>query len=406
MQTPSSKAMNRLAMLACMAAACCAPSVQAATNTPLDCPGVVKMRGGYKLTRDATCSQPYMQWSQKRQVFDLGGYALKLPKGVAIKGSQFTIRNGKLSASGIEWSGGSYGALSNVTLRRIGKSGPTFFIEAGTGLAVSRCSFLGISGVALSYYVAQNGTVRDSRFSGNETAVSLQRGGMAEGVAIEHNQFTGNGRAIYLWNEDFGGVNQNHIADNRFQGNGIGVSLDAYWHRQLPPESFPTMQGNRIERNVFLANRQAGILLQVTCSKVSDGQNDCSAQDTQVLDNVLSLNGLKPAPDAPEINDGITARANLWSGTAETPYSYGLGGVTLARNRTQRNADLGVDADGVVDGGGNTGQDNQNPEQCQGVICVGSLGKPSASAPALRIEPTADQPKPFAADWNQRYRHH
>lgn len=410
MHIQSSKTIKRWAKLACVAAACSVPSAQATTGTPLDCPGVVKVRGGYKLTRDATCALSPIQRSQSGQVFDLGGHSLKLPNGLAISAARFTIRNGKLSAKGIEWSGGDHGTLSNVTLRRIGPSESNyFFIEAGTGLSVSRCSFLGISGIALSYYVAQNGMVRDSRFVGNETAISLQRGGMAEGVAIEHNQFTGNGRGIYLWNEDFGGVNYNHIADNRFQGNGLGVSVDARWHRLFHPEEIPTMQGNRIERNLFLSNRQAGLLIQVTCAVSPDGQNDCSAQDTQVLNNVLSLNGLAAVPDAPGIDDGITARAkrlgsNL-SDVLDDPYTDGLHGVTLVGNRTRSNADLGVDAEGVVDGGGNTGQGNQNPAQCEGVVCKSYRGG-VAAAPALRAQALAERPEPFAGTWNRQYRHH
>jgi dipeptidyl aminopeptidase/acylaminoacyl peptidase len=44
--------------------------------------------------------------------------------------------------------------------------------------------------------------------------------------------------------------------------------------------------------------------------------------------------------------------------------------VTLARNRANRNADLGIEAaEGVIDGGGNGAAGNGDPRQCAGVAC-------------------------------------
>ena len=45
-------------------------------------------------------------------------------------------------------------------------------------------------------------------------------------------------------------------------------------------------------------------------------------------------------------------------------------GTTIARNKANINADLGIEAvPGVIDGGGNKAHGNGNPAQCMNVSC-------------------------------------
>jgi hypothetical protein len=49
--------------------------------------------------------------------------------------------------------------------------------------------------------------------------------------------------------------------------------------------------------------------------------------------------------------------------------------ITLARNQSDRNAALGIDAPGVTDGGKNRAKLNGDPRQCVGVDCKVPGGK-------------------------------
>ena len=77
------------------------------------------------------------------------------------------------------------------------------------------------------------------------------------------------------------------------------------------------------------------------------GKRARSGIDASFERNVLSGNG----------DDGITL-----IGPPEV-----LDGVTLARNVATSNNDLGIDAQGATDGGGNRGDANGNPHECVGV---------------------------------------
>ncbi len=55
---------------------------------------------------------------------------------------------------------------------------------------------------------------------------------------------------------------------------------------------------------------------------------------------------------------------------ATTASTWTPPGTTIARNKANNNADLGIEAvPGVTDGGGNKASGNGNPAQCVNVQC-------------------------------------
>lgn len=368
--------------------------VQAITNTPLDCPGVVTAPGGYKLTHDTDCGDSRILWNDNNKILDLGGFIFKVA-GMAIGGSGNTgngikITNGTLYTKGIWWTGGA-GTLTNLVIESYEKASPTstaFLIEAGSKFTVNKCTFLNFPHVALDFYWGLAGaTVRNSLFMGNGVGIAIERGGLTEpGMLVQNNTFINNSTGVLIENHDFAGVNNNTISYNVFQGNDIGVDFDA----KPPLMGYASMQGNRIMNNRFLANRYAGMLVDVQCAT----QSNCPGQNTLIKANQVDHNGYKPTSKLPNVNDGIKARGYIGSSKPqESPYKTALNVVTLTNNKAVMNASLGFDVDGVIDGGGNIAKFNGNAVQCIGLLDCGpsaisgvnasSRGSEDAIEPAL-----------------------
>jgi hypothetical protein len=343
-----------------------APFAQAATQTPLDCPGVIAVNGGYRLTQNSNCGTGF-SWAEDNKFFNLNGFTLTTDGISAAFTTGLTIRNGVLRTNGMHWGFSDKGTLSDLT---VGSAGAPrgFFIEAGSNFTVKNSAFTNIPHVALSFYYGNNGTVRNSKFTGNGSAISIQK---SNGVLIERNNFVGNSIGVNLWDEDGGGVNNNKIRHNIFRENVVGINMLALLQFT---RIFPAFEGNQIIGNQISRSSHSGVLIEVVCDD-SSVPLKCPAENTRVSGNRLSRNGFEaltdlPAGDEPD-DDGVTARAILRvaGGPDATPFPEGLAGVTLSNNRADRNADLGFDVEGVTDGGGQIARFNGNPEQCRGVVC-------------------------------------
>jgi hypothetical protein len=351
------------------------PFAHAVTRTPLDCPGVIAVRGGYLLIQDTTCTNGF-QWFENDKFFSLNGFTLT-SGSILVGGNRLTIRNGALQTTGITWGFATNdGTLSNLSLSSHGIP-RGFFIDAGSNFTVKNSLFTNIPNIALSFYYGDGGSVKNSMFIGNGTAISIQK---SNGVMINHNRFVGNIRAVNLWDEDNGGVNNNKICYNIFQKNQVGINLLA-----KPPylTSILGMNGNQIVGNRISHSGHSGILMKVSCGvPINSNLTVCPAQHTIVVDNYLNHNGFDsltnlPVGDEPD-DDGVTARASLIGTPNGSSISYpdGLAGVMLSNNRADRNADLGFDVGGIADGGGQTAEFNGNPIECVGLLCDIGVGEP------------------------------
>ena len=61
---------------------------------------------------------------------------------------------------------------------------------------------------------------------------------------------------------------------------------------------------------------------------------------------------------------------NFSKGNGDDGIDVDAAGTTIARNKANVNADLGIEAvPGVIDGGGNKASGNGNPAQCMNVSC-------------------------------------
>jgi len=353
-------------LLAAIAASGCvvvtlATPVQAATNTPtsLACPGVIAVKGGYRLVQNSPVCNVLSDWKESNKFFDLGGFTFT-GSGV-IYGDNITIRNGILKTNGLFWTGIN-GTLSNLRIRSADNP-RNYFIEAFFNLTVKNSTFKNIPGIALDFYYDNGGTVRNSIFTGNGTAISIQK---SSNVLIDSNTFTGNTRGVNLYDEDGGGVNNNTISHNVFRENKTGITINA-----TPPTVFLALQGNKIINNTFLSNGYSGININLYCLEPTlESPIICPAQDTLISWNTFTKDGFALPSATPPVDDGVTARANLYPNSSETSYPAGLAGITLSNNRADNNADLGFDVAGVTDGGGNIAKLNGDPAQCDGLDCA------------------------------------
>jgi|GEM_PF-1712787 len=338
------------------------PLGEARANTPLDCPAVIAVPGGYRLTQNTTCDQ--VSWeNENNKFFNLNRFTLTI-NSIGVFGNGLVIRNGVLQTNSIFWLGDG-GTLSNLKITK-GSSPRGFFIEAGPNFTVKRCTFSEIPGVALDFFHAPGGRVINSVFKNNWKGISIQE---ADDILIENNKFVGNTTGVNLFPEHGFKTNNNTIRYNIFRENAMGITM--YTDERLVPTW--GLQGNRIVKNKIYRSGHSGILIALNC--VEDlGHPSCPGQDTKISGNLLKSNGFSSEKVLSD-DDGVTARATLEMGTnppMRTPYPAGLAGVTLSKNRANKNADLGFDVNGVTDGGSNKANSNGNPAQCEGVVCKSS----------------------------------
>lgn len=343
-----------------------------AADTPITCPGpgMLAGGGGYRMTQDIHCSNG-LRWLSDNKFLDLGGFILTAAG--TVPANHITLRNGTLYTPGLFWLG-SGGTLAKLTVVAQYPGTTSFLIETADRFSANQCSFINAPGVALDFYFGQGGTVRNSTFIGNRYAISLQKGGETLGVTLQNNLFIGNTFGINLYNENSAGVNNNRISANTFQGNDIGINVRAK-PEAGPPH--PSMRGNRFLDNQFVANRHAGIYINIACDPNLPANAPCPGQNSLVGGNRFYGNGYISAPDYPDIDDGVTAMASRGH---TFPYPSGLSGWKFAYNTANMNADLGLEVDGVVDGGGNSAKLNLDSAQCSGVDCGPGTGLLDARA--------------------------
>jgi parallel beta-helix repeat protein len=172
---------------------------------------------------------------------------------------------------------------------------------------------------------------------GNDQGLNLSGGGWH---VIEKNYLHDNGRdALRLGLSSHNWVRLNVVSRNTF---GIGVADGS--------------TDNVVELNAVSRNGDFGIALygdvarnvvQANVVDQSAGQGiqvNADAADSRVLKNSVSRNGI----------DGIHVESVT---------------TTITRNDARKNAALGVNAPGAIDGGGNKAKGNGDPLQCVGVVC-------------------------------------
>jgi len=320
-------------------------------GTPGDCPNLVAVPGGYRLEADTACDA---RWDEDGTTLDLGGHTYT--GNLRVAGEHQTLRHGRFRTDHQFWVT-PHLTISGVVLSPSGQSTGGFAIEVGSYLTMENCTVRDFAGVALSFFHGGPATVRSSRFLGNGYGISVQK---ADDITIENNLFLRNGVGVRLWDEDGVMVDRNTVRGNLFRGNvDVGIML-AGW---LPGGS--SFEDNTVTRNRIEGTGGAGIRLLYQCDRA---RSSCGTGSTgNITGNVLVRNGWSP-PRESSGNDGVTA--TLTEGSRPD----GLRGVRLAGNVALLNADLGLDVEGVTDGGHNLARFNRNPAQCSGVRCGRSAG--------------------------------
>ena len=397
---------------ACATAALLLASAPAAHAADFgDCPGVSGGNGRYMLKADASCDLSLL--GDDAHV-DLAGYTLSTTSGPSsvVHAVHVVLSGGSLRANSIYWMGGG-GRMDHLDVSALGTGSPGFFfIEAGPDFTVTQSHFHDLpTSIAIDFYFSNNGSVSHSTFSHTRVGVSVQK---SSGVTIQHNTFKFNANGVNLYNEDSFGVNNITVFSNSFANNsaaGIRV-LD-----NSPYDTHPTFENTRITDNLISDNGGSGIDITLRCT--SSRQSNCSSPGSSsilVEANKSDRNGYTPSGVDARISDpasiraldrgplahssaaqadvtagagpsdfsandsssnsaygasddGITARAFVCATTCDIPAIDQLASIRVEKNMTSRNADRGIDAEGVTDGGKNTSRFNTNPDPCLGVVC-------------------------------------
>ncbi|MCB2176666.1 MAG: right-handed parallel beta-helix repeat-containing protein [Actinomycetales bacterium] len=332
------------------------------------CPGMVNdAPNHYVLAGDATCD---LSWLGDGAYVDLAGHTLYTTnaKGTGtttIAADDVTLARGKLRTDGIDWVQ-SRGRLDRVDVSAIDPTATRILIEAGRWFTVTRSHFHDLpNAIGVDFYYAGDGTVSHSRFTRTKIGVSIQGGAT---FTIEHSRFDRNEIGLQLWNEDWIGVNDVLVANNTFTGNTVtGVRVRAYTGALYPPAEQRTFDNVRVVGNRMLRNAGSGMDVTMYCLT----EERCATGQTAVAvtRNHFTRNGLAAPQDTGD--DGFTAKTLVGFGPASwVTGTQGLWVFTLTGNTTSRNADRGIDAAGVTDGGGNRSMRDANPEPCLGVACT------------------------------------
>ncbi len=321
---------------------------------PTDCLGVIATGpGSYQLTADlVNCSIDRHFGPPPPITIDLNGHTWSSSfLFLAADGNRLT--NGTFDASYLEING----ALDHVTVQ----NGRSFTVEAHGLLTVTDSTFES-NDIGLSAYFGSatpggpdrsaEVQVRDCVFHDNGTGVVIGRG---SGSVVESSEFENNGSGVFIWDEDFFGSNDVVVRDNQFSGNGLAIGVQALYEVYRAH-----IANNQVDRS-----DGAGISVDVYCSFLPPSR-PCGGQASVIEKNHVRRNGF--AAVSPGNGDGIRVRGY----DLDSPVPYAAADpawVTLAKNQADRNADLGIDAPGVTDGGGNRAKFNGDPQQCVGVDC-------------------------------------
>ena len=195
--------------------------------------------------------------------------------------------------------------------------------------------------------------------------------GQGDGVRVVGNVFRDNDVGVLVQDEDLFGANDTLVEGNHFTGNGTGLLLRLRCDSLSAPRPDicgRAAGGTTVRANSFLHNDGSGIVVTGSCPDslppdVPPGfVLRCAGENTRITSNVLVGNGRNPRPapaGEPTQDDGITLVTSRASARL----------VTITGNVAVRNADLGIEAPGAVDGGGNRAAANGDRRNCLGVVC-------------------------------------
>jgi len=291
---------------------------------------------------------------------DLNGYTVHgpiLPGGGTIW-NDVEVRNGTVAGGAIILGSGT--VLDQLIVR----DHPGFTVEIGGGLITN--SLFERNGSAVDLYWSWSSAghfveVRDCRFVENRVGVAIQDD---DNSKVINNHFEANEIGVYIWDEDLVGASNSEIRQNRFIRNDLGIWLNAV----------SEANGTQISKNLFQSNSSSGIAVSLGCA-MEYGNPFCAGRGTVIEKNKFIQNG----------NDPRTLTGRLWlPDFSGEPYEvvaddgltvFGIeelntaDGVTVIGNTAIKNADLGIDAAGVIDGGANLARQNGNESECVGVAC-------------------------------------
>jgi len=312
-----------------------------------ECPGPITE--DLTLTADLACSLDVLG---SGITIDLGGHTLT----GRIAGGSMTIRNGTVDGAGVRPFAGVIFAGSGSLIEGVEvRNGASWtMILPGANSTVRNSRFINNRSVVFDLWWGSRHTIENNLFVGNGIAVSNQLGNDHK---IQRNFFVDNATGVGFWNEDHWGVSNNVVRNNVFLNNQVGVSLVATEGRRHP--DLGAMDNNEFRDNVFFGNTLSGMRMRLlTCGRFFPLVGECPAQGTRIEGNVLAFNGSEALE--PDDDDGLHV----------TPDPNWAGFFTLKHNKALFNADLGIEADGVIDGGRNLGLLNRDPRQCVGVRCA------------------------------------
>ena len=334
-----------------------------------------KVTADFVLPNDLTCAGDGLAVQTPGVTIDLAGHTIKSTgnsPGVGIFGFGVSVKNGTISgfATGVQdgWSGNPDAAPVTVDgVHFVGNN--TGILMAGDAISMTNTTFDGSGVTSIGLIMGQKSSssaddVAHNEFDNLTTGIAVSQWVDA---TIEHNRFVKDGVGVSLEQSGSIAVTDNEIG---FSGTGIRVSqenddvtisgntvhdgLVGIWVTSVP--GFPNggSTNNTISGNSLSDNGAAGLAV------VADW---AGFTGMSIAGNTASGNGAAPgnATNAPvgsaPLDDGIYV--NVAAGST----------VTVMNNQTSQNADHGIEAVGVTDGGGNSGAGNHGSSQCVGVVC-------------------------------------
>ena len=183
---------------------------------------------------------------------------------------------------------------------------------------------------------------------------------------IQNNSLAVNGTAVFVAGFGSERPQQTEIADNDVLGNSAGIFLGGALRSEV--------RGNRVVDNKedgITEGAGSGFSLiegNIASGNGSDGISIFGSFETVVAGNRTWDNGT----DGVLVASGtrVAIRDNFSKGNGDDGIDVDAAGTTIARNKANVNADLGIEAvPGVIDGGGNKAHGNGNPAQCVNVSC-------------------------------------
>lgn len=341
-----------------------------------------------RLTQDLSCPGDGLIVGAGGITINLGGHTLEgVGGGAGIDNraghDQVRVRNGTVRGFdvGITLAGAEQNRLIDLSVARNRPSGIGILLEGSNANRIVRVHVsAGDPAVRLSG--SDFNRIADSEIEGGVAIrvgndVELHSGSDANRIAGSHLHGVAQGFSIFDSDRNVvtGSVTQtdggNVLAraqNNRIDGNSLFAEL-----------SLSNADQNTIRHNVLVRGRVTGVSVTGSRNRVVGNSIPASFDlpaitVTAGLANLVEDNLIRSS-----LADGIwvredAQRTRLLGNTASRGGDDGIDvdapGTVLGWNRTDGNADLGIEAvDGVIDWGGNRASENGNPLQCTGVAC-------------------------------------